>query len=104
MGFEPMRTFLRPKDLKSPPLDQLGQSGEKNSFTSFRRRWCWSFTNISAFWRARSHCANQRAADKGFEPLTSRSQRVYYTNHHFRIQPDLNQRPRFVKTSSTIEL
>ena len=28
MGFEPMRS-LRPADLKSAPLDQLGQSGKK---------------------------------------------------------------------------
>ena len=48
--------------------------------------WCWSFTNISAYWRARSPCANQRCiADKGIEPLTSRSQRVYYTNHQSAI-------------------
>ena len=27
------------------------------------------------------YCANQHAADKGFEPMTSRTRRVYYTNH-----------------------
>lgn len=50
-------------------------------------------TNISAYWRARFHCANQRCiADKGIEPMTSRSQRVYYTNHQ-RGQGESNTRP-----------
>ena len=92
-GFEPLRS-IRPRDLKSPPLDQLGQSGEKNSFTSFRRLMVLASIPTSLHIGERNfHCANQRCiADKGIEPMTSRSQRVYYTNHQ-RGQGESNTRP-----------
>jgi hypothetical protein len=91
-GFEPLK--LAQRCLRPSPLTGLGKDGEKNSFTSFRRLmvldWIPTYLHIG---ERNFHCANQRCiADKGIEPMTSRSQCVYYTNHQ-RGQPDLNRRP-----------